>query len=195
MTKIEAPSPEAVAKMADEIEAFVVRYHDTTFSELMNRIDGFSALASHDEQWCVLRTSTMTIWSFMTETGVKAISKLFDERRLCVEHTNWLVYGHDGGPVPNDKDWCPLLIRPGAEANMIGLGGMPFRMSPKAMKAIKRRIAKDKKAGLPCPTLVGARREAPRAAMALPVAPDRPRAHIAAVALSGDRLLVLRRRL
>ena len=76
--------------MADDIEAFVVHHHDTTFSELMQRIDGFSAFDLPDDQQHVLRTGTMPVWSFTTEVGAKAIGKLFDERRICVQHTNWL---------------------------------------------------------------------------------------------------------
>jgi hypothetical protein len=142
--------PDDVEAMAKAIESYIER-GGISFVELMRDIPGFAAQAGEDHY--SIQLPSALIWGNMTETASQAVWKLFDERRACVQHTSWMVYACDG-MIPADKTWTPMILRPGRFANLIGLSGVPFHAAPRELKAVKRKIAKDKKLGLPTPTLL-----------------------------------------
>lgn len=147
-----SPTPEAIEAMAKAIEAFVEKNPGgATFAEITQRVDGFSGAGDPDAQ----SLGGTRCGGSGFPLAAKATIKLLQERRICFESISALAYAYDGMvPEASAGEWTPFNLRPGRLANALAVNGLPMRLKPDEMKAVKSKNAREKKAGRPTMTLL-----------------------------------------
>jgi hypothetical protein len=106
--------------MAERILDLVQRHDFVSFAELTRKIAGFSG-----DREMVLRNN-LVLWSGLSKSAERSLSRLWRSGRIAFEPANPLVYLVDGqaleyplarSPFPYaEPHWLPVVLRPAESA-------------------------------------------------------------------------------
>jgi hypothetical protein len=138
-----------VERMATAIETYVNKKDHVTFYELENEIVGFSIPQGGEGPYIAIGGPGF-IWC-CSDDGYQAFKLLMKQRRICISPSPMarLDYVIDGTRIylfQQDKNWCPVLLRPSKFINYVAAAsGLCMNMPKEEISDLKRR---DRRNGL-----------------------------------------------